>query len=90
MNVMVRRNGRLQRNRNPSAVRAHSDAGSGRRASWNGVRIASSETNENEYEAASPRNGSERPRLKSAPPAGGPASETAANRAVCALTAAGS
>ena len=53
----VRRNGRPQRKRKPSASRVRSDAWCGSRSSWNGVRIASSERVENAYETASTRNG---------------------------------
>jgi hypothetical protein len=42
--AQVRRNGCPQRKRKPSASRARSDARSGARACWNGVRIASRET----------------------------------------------
>ena len=84
----VRRNGWPQRKRNALARAAtRSGERSGSRSSWNGVRMASSETVENAYETASTRNGSARASPKSAPPSGGPASCTAACRPVCAPAA---
>ena len=81
MSAQVRRNGWLQRKRNPSAICVRRRAGSIARSSWNGVRISASETNENAYETASKRNGTARPSPKSAPPSGGPASITSRRRA---------
>jgi hypothetical protein len=43
-NAQVRRNRCPQRNWNPSVTRERSDERSGSRVSWNGARIASSET----------------------------------------------
>ena len=89
-NAHVRRKGRLHRYRKPSARRERSDAVSGSRSSWNGVRIKRSDTVENAYESASTTNGNARARPNSAPPSGGPPSRTAACRPVCAAAAAGS
>ena len=50
----------------------------------------SSDTIEKTYEIASARKGSERPRPKSAPPSGGPASVTTEKRACSAAAASGS
>ncbi len=67
----VRRNGRPQRKRKPSASCARSDSSSRSRDSWNGVRIASSVASEKAGERAPARNGNARPSPNSAPPLGG-------------------
>ncbi len=89
-NAAVRRNGWRQRNRKPSATCARRGERSTSRTSWNGVRIATNETIENAYDAASATNGTARPSPKSAPPTGGAIRRTIDARAPCVATAAGS
>jgi len=78
MKALVRRYAFAQSHATPSRTCVRNGAGSRSRVSWNGVRIDVSVRIEPAYESASPRNGSERPSPKSAPPRLGPARVTAA------------
>ena len=75
--------------RNPSARRARTDAVSRSRASWNRRRIASRKEVDATYEAASTTNGTACPIVNSAPPTGGPATLTPADRAWSTASAVG-
>ena len=82
-------NGCAQTKRTPSASRVRRGESSRSRSSWNGVRTRSSATVARAYEKAWVRNGSARDSWKSAPPMGGAARLTAADRPVTTDTAAG-